>query len=165
MSLLETFQILLRTPSNISEHMPMLAMLGRGRSVVEFGFSTGRSATAFLAGGCAKLVSYDILDCSAAAAPLKSERFTFVQADSAAVEIEECDVLFIDSLHTGAHLTKELTKHAGKARQMIAMHDTWCRKFKDMHAAVDRFLAAHPEWRVLMDLQNCNGLTVLERVA
>lgn len=162
--IISRFSTLLNTSSDIKEHLPILAIVGKGKRVVEFGFRDGKSSTAFLAGGCETLISYDIEDCSSAVNLIKCDSFTFIKSDSTKVSIPVCDVLFIDSLHEGNHLSKELNMHCDKVKEMIIMHDTWCNKFPDMHSSVDAFLNNHHEWKIFMDLKNCNGLTILERV-
>ena len=108
-------------------------------------------------------------------------------------EIDECDMLFIDSWHHYYQLRKELKLHADKAKKWIVMHDTvscgssgedwksWgngsqiqydqlCQDLDTeeidnigINSAIFEFLSTHPEWRVKQHYKNNNGLTVLER--
>jgi hypothetical protein len=114
--------------------------------------------------------------------------FKFWQKNDMDINIEDfpqVDLLFIDSLHTYCHLTYELEKFAPKTKKYIAMHDTshpygtiddyfykgdfseypdWFDKNKrGLWAAVEDFLARHPEWRLKERRFNNHGFTVLER--
>lgn len=101
------------------------------------------------------------------------------------------DGLFIDTWHVYAHLRRELAAHAGAVRRVIALHDTeidgehgdslrmgsdiseQARAYgypeaeirRGLWPAVEEFLAAHPEWSLSARRRNCNGLTILRRVA
>lgn len=97
--------------------------------------------------------------------------FKFTQASSLEIELEEHDLLFIDTLHTYDQLTQELKMHAGKVRKTIVMHDTSIFGLVDQHGktpglwnAIVDFLAAHPEWRLKRRIEDTYGLTILERV-
>jgi hypothetical protein len=50
--------------------------------------------------------------------------FETIQYDSAKVDIEPTDLLFIDSKHTNKHLRAELSRHKDKVRKYIIFHDT-----------------------------------------
>ena len=164
-------------PTDMIEHMALIkAYSQQCRSAVEFGVYDCTSTWALLAGGPERLTSYDIerrreVDDVEAAAKDSGTIFQFVLADSAKVEIDEIDLLFIDSMHTYEHLSKELAMHAGRVRKYILMHDTTTFGNVDqtgtgrgLWPAVEEFLASHTEWFVLERRTNCHGLTVLQRV-
>jgi predicted O-methyltransferase YrrM len=86
-------------------------------TILELGTARGESTTVFLQ-AChersGRLVSVDIDDCSDVS---DSQRWTFVQADSADVDavvekspvlIGGIDVLYVDSLHRRSHVEKEI---------------------------------------------------------
>ena len=50
--------------------------------------------------------------------------FHFTVGDTKAIDIEETDLLFIDTLHTYDQLAAELARHGMKARRWIVLHDT-----------------------------------------
>lgn len=162
----------LRTKGDIQEHMGILFGLATTcEHVVEIGFRTGISTTAFLASG-AKVTSYDILKCHPFASNLKKlagDKFTFIQGDSRKVEIPECDMLFIDSYHSGAQLHAELVRHADSSRRLIVMHDTqkFGAKGQDgkpgLRSGINKFLDFNHHWWVKLNLGNNNGLTIMER--
>lgn len=150
---------------DISEHLYYLAGLGAGKNVVEFGFRNGSSATAFLAGGCTSLVSYDIQDYPDAMERVKDDRFRFKLMNSLDADFTWCDVLFIDSDHREEHLYKELSIHHGKVRSVIAMHDTFCYKCPKLRRGLTKFMKEHgSEWRFLVEFEHNNGLSVIGRV-
>lgn len=118
-------------------------------------------------------------------------KFRFWQINDMDINIDDVqpvDLLFIDSMHTYCHLTYELEKFCNKAVKYIAMHDTdepwgfindfqqysgdyseypeWInRDGKGLWAAVEDFLARHPEWELHERRTNNHGFTILKRVA
>lgn len=175
-----------------AEHLPTLCALVAdgggapiqhpGRSewqVVEFGVRGIVSTWALLAGRPLSLASVDIVAPPAAelaevvrCADEIGTVFEFIHESTLLLDPVDCDVLFIDTLHTYAQLKAELARHAAGVRFYIAMHDTetFGARGEDgtepgLRAAIDEFLVAHPEWEVVHDVTNCNGLVVLERVS
>lgn len=150
------------------------------QSVVEFGVRDGNSTWALLGGLPDRLTSYDIerrpeVDIIERVAAPSNTKFKFVLGSSLEVDIEEADMLFIDTLHTYDQLKQELDRHAHKARKFIAFHDTTTFEFVDeplekgagkgLWPAIAEFLNAHPEWTIRERFTHCHGLTVLERTA
>ena len=112
--------------------------------------------------------------------------FQFLQANDMTIDLAPADMLFIDSLHTYCHLTYELEKFSPVIKEYIAMHDTsdpwgtlddteykgnyseypaeYDRNKRGLWAAVEDFLARHPEWVLHERKFNCYGFTVLRRV-
>jgi GT2 family glycosyltransferase/predicted Zn-dependent protease len=162
------------TPSDIHEHLPTLYRLAKGcRHVTEFGTRTAVSTTALLHAQPAKLVCYDrvkfpqVERLKALAGPTE---FVFVQKDVLWAEIEETDLLFLDTLHDYDQLAQELKLHAAKARKYIVLHDTttFAEKgetegHKGLWPAVEEFLR-EGTFRLAERYTNNNGLAVLERV-
>jgi hypothetical protein len=77
------------------------------------------------------------------------------------LEIENTDLLFIDTDHTYDQCSKELQMHAHKVRKYLIFHDT--NLVKDLNRAISEFIEANKEWKIKEVLTNNNGLTVLER--
>lgn len=169
-----------------AEHLPTLRALAANADtssprplwVVEFGVRSIVSTWALLAGRPLSLVSVDIVappsaelaEVSGCAAEIGTA-FEFIHASTLDLEPVDCDVLFIDTLHTYSQLRAELARHAAGVSGWIAMHDTetFGARGEDgtepgLRAALDEFLAAHTEWEIVHDVANCNGLVVLERV-
>lgn len=111
--------------------------------------------------------------------------------NTALVDIEETDVLLIDSWHVCAHVTEELERHHEYVRWRIVLHDTtvdaevgesvrmghdiaheserFGYKAADIERgiwpAIEDFVGRHPvTWRLAHRWTHCNGLAVLERV-
>ena len=111
--------------------------------------------------------------------------FNFIIADSGTVDIEEYDLLFIDTEHTYQHLIKDLNRHSGKSKKYIAIHDTsgtyeawedWPsdherrgalkdspEKYGMWRGVVD-FLEENKDWTLHKRHQELYGMTILSRV-
>jgi hypothetical protein len=179
---------------DVQNHLGLMqALAGSVDHVTEFGVRSGVSTLAWLMGGAKTVVGYDLnvagLDelqevCNGCG---DSCSVRFVEGDTSKVKIDATDLLFIDSLHTGEHLRKELSLHHPKVSKYIVLHDTtacwdglkqmgaWhydhlCRKnFNDVHqeglgAAIDEFMERNGgTWKLFGKKTNNNGLIVLER--
>ena len=128
----------------IAPYMSVLYEYGcKSDIIVEFGINQVNSTFAFLHSKPKHLISVDI-DLHrrptknvpefeginywlmwAKELALKSKiEFTIINGNSINVEIPECDLLFIDSLHTETHLRNEITKHISKIKKYLILHDT-----------------------------------------
>lgn len=161
----------LSTPGlDIVEHLPTLLRLGsQCQRITEFGVRHGASTTAFLAASPQRLRCVDIMPCPVIdeLRPLAPDTdLTFELADSATVEQQLTDLLFIDSDHTYEHLATELRRHGPTAQRYIVMHDTSPDTGSpeiEMWRAIGDWLASRGEWRMRAHYPNNYGLTVLER--
>ena len=163
--------------SDIGEHIPLLQDLAEQcDSVVEFGVRKGVSTQALVAAVRRSLISYDLYfraaahEKASAIARRRGVYFRLRVGDSREAPTTDTDMLFIDSEHTYDCLRAELERHGDSVRKFIAMHDT--ELFGDesenatrpgLRAAIREWLVTRPEWGILYDLPNCNGLTVLAR--
>lgn len=179
--------------SDINEHLPTLRDLAKEcEHVTEMGVRDVVSTWAFLLGlatsGKTKKVlrSYDIYKSNnIALALIEAESnkvdMTFTEVDVLKTEIEETDLLFIDTLHTYTQLKNELKLHASKAKKYIVFHDivTYGRKpepaswqtpeimknyvqnDKGILFAIEEFLKENFEWDIKAVYENNNGLLVL----
>jgi hypothetical protein len=166
-----------REPTDMIDHMPTIKRYSQQcSSAVEFGVYDCTSTWALLAGHPQKLTSYDIerrveVNDVELAAKDSGTTFQFVLADSAMVEIDEVDLLFIDSMHTYEHLNKELALHHSRVKKYVILHDTTTfgavgqTGGRGLWVAVEEFLETHKEWRVVERYTNCHGLTILGRAA
>lgn len=159
---------------DISEHLGLLRGLAEHddvKSIVEIGFRGAVSASALALAG-KPLTCIDIEPCTEAVSRLKAlaPHFKFVHGDSLKVEIPDCDLLHIDSLHTHEQLSKELERHHHKVWKWIALHDTETYGERGrggstpgLKAAIHGFVGDGERWRVMLHLKNNNGFTILER--
>jgi tetratricopeptide (TPR) repeat protein len=160
--------------SDINEHLPKLFTLAKDcRRITELGTRTAVSTTAFLYAQPERLICYDVCrwpEVDELQAVAGRTRFVFREANVLQVEIDETDLLFIDTWHVYDQLKKELQLHAPKTKKYIVLHDTATfgeRGETDGHRglwpAVEEFVA-EGSFRIKERLENNNGLTVLERV-
>ena len=170
-------------PGDINEHFPALKRYAeKCDTVYELGTRAIVSTWALLAGKPKKLVTVDIIppeqyggDLQIVIDACKRDEvdFSFVLGNSLEIEIEETDLLFIDTIHTYEQLSKELKLHANKVKKYIIMHDTESEKDFNLKPsgvtegglgkAIAEFLNSNPVWSVREVFTNNNGLTVLER--
>ncbi len=102
------------------------------------------------------------------------------------MDIEQTDMLFIDTLHTYNQLSKELRKHEKNVNKWIILHDTITFGERDedfyrngkineevskqevtkcgLYTALTDFLDENKNWIVKEHLKNNNDLTVIGRV-
>lgn len=174
-TLADLYRAACATPSDIHEHLPTLYALARlCRHVTEMGTRAGVSTTALLFAQPERLVCYDRMkyrQVDALRALAGRTDFVFHEADVLRVEIEETDLLFLDTWHVYDQLREELRLHAGKVRRYVALHDTTAfgeRGEAEGHAglwpAVEEFLA-RGTFRLKERYTNNNGLTVLEALS
>lgn len=180
------YQIYYNTPSDINEHLPVLyAAAKKCDHITEFGIRAVVSTWAFLAAKPKKIISYDInmhpnINGAMQIAEHENISFIFNKEDTRKANIEQTDLLFIDTLHTYNQLTIELNKHYSFVNKYIILHDTTTYGEKDeedsyhlekintaekhgLKVAILEFLENHPEWKTKYTFTNNNGLTVLER--
>ena len=169
------------TPSDINEHLPTLHKYAKlCDTVAEFGVRTVVSSYALALARPQKLTCVDIENnayVSNFIEQCKKENInaTFHQANTLTYELEEVDMLFIDTLHSFNQLTQELKLHANKVKKYLLFHDTisfgscneddrQCGENCGLVPAIRNFLRENSNWKELETHQNNNGLTVLHRV-
>ena len=163
-------------PTDINEHLPVLKELAdKCNSVTEFGTRDGQSTRAFLASKVPVIKAYDLsLDANVQHlfdyAKNSGRDVTYAQADVLKLEIDNADLLFIDTWHTYEQLRQELIIHGNKANKYLAFHDTHTYGTKDedcnkmgLLPAILEFLSENTHWKIKLHKTNNNGLTVLER--
>jgi hypothetical protein len=125
------------TPSNVNEHIPILAEYAeKCSSVAELGVNQMVTTWAFLKGlRFNKKKKKSLLCVDIEGKPVhfdtivelaKKNRMTmdFIEGDSGKVDIPKVDLLFIDTAHHYAQLRRELEKHHSKVKKYIIMHNT-----------------------------------------
>lgn len=164
-----------------SAHLPTLRDLARHCQVcVEFGCKHGASATALLLGCPGLVVSYDIAETPRARQLKELAGIGWcyrLQDTRTADDVPDCDLLFIDSLHTYAQVKAELQRHAHRVSRYLVFHDTIT--FGSVGAvdesgkavpgvlgirpAIDELMIADPSWRIARHDTHSHGLLVLAR--
>jgi hypothetical protein len=134
--------------------------------ITEMGVRNVVSTWGWIGSNPKKLICYDIRrsnevqDAIDTAADLGLD-FTFHEADTRIIEIEETDLLFIDTEHTYDQMQKELELHGNKARKFIIFHDTaYCH---EMNVAIKEFMEANPHWVDEEEVTNNNGFKIIKR--
>lgn len=172
--------------SDINEHIPTIVRYGKEcKHITEMGVRGIVSTWGWLHSKPETLVCYDLQDPGIWGGNLNEVRetaqangvnFIFHQANVLEIEIEETDLLFIDTLHTYTQLSQELKLHANKARKYICFHDTTSFEFSDecgnvpgaknhgLWPAIEEFLQENPNWILKERYTNNNGFTILERI-
>lgn len=181
-------------PSDINEHLPTLKRYASEcQSVTEMGVRFACSTWAFIEARPKKItcidIRYDFFEPSEKWVKKMCEfyniEFIWKTDDSLKIEIEQTDLLFIDTLHTFNQLSKELEKHHKFVSKYIILHDTTTFGHIDesiyghasnivksesvsstgLRPALNNFLTKYSEWKIKEDFTNNNGLTVIERVS
>ena len=179
------------TPSDINEHIPtFIEYASECDHITEMGVRAITSTWAFLGTAPKKLISYDIenpkhyganIDVVYEVAKQYGLNYEFIQADVLKIEIEETDLLFLDTWHAYDQLKAELDRHNSKARKYIIMHDTTSYEFRDepltsentfegekssgkgLWPAITEFLEENNNWELHKRFTNNNGITILKR--
>ena len=180
-----------RTPSDINEHIPTFIEYGSECDhITEMGVRAITSTWAFLGAAPKKLISYDMEDPSHYGSNIQivydvakqyGLNFEFKQADVLEIEIEETDLLFLDTWHAYDQLKAELDRHNSKTRKYIIMHDTTSYESRDepltsentfkgekssgkgLWPAITEFLESNSDWVMHKRYINNNGITILKR--
>jgi len=181
-----------RTPSDINEHIPTIIKYGSEcETITEMGVRGIFSTWGWLACAPKRLICYDIYDPSNWGGDIQSVydtaaayglNFEFRIEDVLKIEIDETDLLFIDTWHAYDQLKQELKLHSNKVKKYICFHDTTSYEFVDEskgHAntwegqssgkgiwpAIEEFLNENKETWVLKErFKNNNGFTIIERI-
>jgi len=179
------------TPSDINEHLPTLLKYSEEcKHITEMGVRGGVSSWALLYSNPEKMVAYDIASNPSVeniinVANESNLNFHFILKDVLTVEIENTDLLFIDTWHTYNQLSSELQLHSNNVNKYIILHDTVSFGFIDeslydyvsnivkqipqekvgLVNAVQDFLITEKgyNWEIHDVYENNNGLTVLKR--
>jgi len=183
---------LYHTPSDINEHFPAIIEYGsKCETITEMGVRWVVSTWAWLACAPKKLRCYDLYDPSHWGASIQDIKdtaeaynldFKFEVADVLKLEIEETDLLFIDTWHAYDQLKAELKLHASKVKKYICFHDTtsygnvdeslnhensWEGQSsgKGIWPAIEEFLEENKnEWVLVKRYMHNNGFTIIERI-
>jgi hypothetical protein len=188
---LEKYNTLKNLSSDINEHLPTLFEYAtKCDHVTEMGTRWVVSAWALMLANPKKLICYDIekhqnVDEFIEFGKEYNVNLEFIIADVLKIEIEQTDLLFIDTFHTYEQLSNELRLHSNKVNKYIAFHDTISfgtidegdyhsvsdlvknkEKIKQgLVPAIDDFMNTELGscWEIDVVYENNNGLTILKR--
>lgn len=171
----------LKQNSDICEHLPTLKRYSEEcEHITEMGVRRVTSTYAFMMGKPKRLIS---IDCE----PIETYKvdrnwlkeiakeinvdFDFYVGDTRKIEIEETDLLFIDTKHIYSQLKTELELHAGKVKKYLIFHDTTTFEWEGEHGidkglwyAIEEFLDENKQWVLHERFTNNNGLTILKKI-
>jgi hypothetical protein len=179
--------------SDINEHLPTLKKYASEcKTVTEMGVRFACSTWAFIESKPKKMtcidINYTFFETSDKYVRLMCDNyginFNWITGDSLQLDMEDTDLLFIDTLHTYKQLFGELNRHESKVSKYIILHDTttFGHRNEDIyeHAstiiknedvgkfglipAIDDFLLINKSWIREEVFDNNNGLTVIKRV-
>ncbi len=161
--------------SDINEHLPTLKNYSDDCDhITEMGVRDIVSTWAFLMGNPKKLISYDINQINESIIRDSligtNIEFNFILGDTTKIEIEETDLLFIDTLHNYEQLKIELKLHGNKSKKYIIFHDTTLFGERNetnqgigLNPAINEFIQENSHWVKHEVYTNCCGLTILKR--
>jgi hypothetical protein len=178
-------------PSDINEHLPTILKYAKEcKHITEMGVRWVSSTWPLLLSNPKKMISYDIVRHPKIEEVIDLSKnynldYQFIQSDVLTIEIEETELLFIDTLHTYNQLVCELDIHSDKCSKYIILHDTTSfgevdemiyehasneiknieTKKQGLWNAVLDFLETDKGkfWEIKERFTNNNGLTILER--
>ena len=187
----ENYNILVKTPSDINEHLPVLKKYAEQCDhVTEMGVRYVVSTFALVLAKPKRLVSIDLFHPSHYGdnvrlyaiqnyATQNNINFEFVLGDTLKIEIEPTDMLFIDTLHRYGQLKAELERHVKNVKKYLVFHDTTSYENTDeghyyqtphldtsktgLWPAIQEFLDSNTEWEIAERFINNNGLTILQK--
>jgi hypothetical protein len=168
------------TPSDINEHLETLYTYAREcETIAEFGVRNVVSSYALAKANPKKLICVDIntnynIDIFKEECKRENVNMRFDQASTLEYDLEEVDMLFIDTLHTYDQVLGELERHHSKVKKYILFHDTitFGTVNEDgstvegrigLVPAIKLFLSNHKEWKEVCTYTNNNGLTIIKR--
>ena len=187
------YERMCQIPSDINEHLPVIKRYAEDcDSITEMGVRFACSTWAFIEARPKKLTCMDIMyeyfEPSEKYINMMFDSygidFKWITGDSLKTEIENTDLLFIDTLHTYSQLLGELRMHSDKVSKYIILHDTTTFGHRNEglydHAsdivknsneakeglvlAVEDFISENNSWKIREYYTNNNGLTILERI-
>jgi len=167
----DRFEEIKNNSSDINELVADIFNFTKGCNVaVSLGIGKGDAAFALLL-GCQKHYSVDPSPSRDTLNFLNDyfgvKSLSISQPTDIPIEIEEFDVLFVDSIHTAENVEKELKAHAHKVNKFIIFHDTFIYGEvgddggEGIKKPIFEFLSSNQEWKIIHEVNNNNGLIIL----
>lgn len=187
-SIKETYDFIKSNPTNqrgkssihwIAHYMENLYFLGKKCDhITEMGVNEVNSSWAFLYANPKKLVCIDMtydyaykrlgfenhiwLESLKELSKKENITLDLIEKNTLEIEIEETDLLFIDTLHKYNHLKRELELHANKVKKYIIFHDTTL--FPELNIAISEFLENNKSWILHQKFTSNPGLTIIKNI-
>lgn len=164
----EEYERAATTITDIYKHLPVLRNYAKECThITEMGVRTGQSTRALLVEPVT-LRSYDLsLDADVsklfALAQQAGKDVQYIEGNTLQIQIDETDLLFIDTEHSYVQLSAELELHHHKVRKYIAFHDTDKPFAEELLPAIIEFMIRHPGWEFCYHSKECHGFTVIKR--
>lgn len=160
-------------PRDLNQHMPMLRELASEcESVCEFS-KRRESAAVWIVSGTKKveLHNLELQDSDLRAAVEEAKDRVSIKADNGNTlqinDIDDCDLLFFDSVHHADRLRTELSKFAASVSKFIVVRGTGNFGVtaegggEGLFAAMREFVFDNPQWFVYYHTSTQYGITVL----
>ena len=171
----EVFAVLQAIPRDLDQHLPKLKELAEQCDHITEFSQRRESTSGFLAGRPKTLVSHntewDEVQMVGESMVADQTKYVHTLFRSHMVdEIDETDLLFLDSTHTRDYINTEFEKFAHKVKRFIVVHDTllYGERGEDggpgVLVGMRDFMKANPEWSVIFHTPDQYGLTVLGRL-
>lgn len=169
--LLKEYEEAKNRATDINLHLPTLKRYAdQCQSVCELGVRDGQSTRAFLASKAKEILSVDLyLDnrvrelFQEAQRQKKNAFYILGNSLDCNIVTGSFDLLFIDTEHNFAQLSKELELQGNKAKKYIIFHDTQTFA-SELLPAILLFMKKNPEWVVEEVYQYNNGLMILKKL-
>jgi len=176
----QRFRRMCSMPTDINEHLPRLRSLvekSNAQHVVELGARSGQSTVAWLSGLQATQGRLTSVDLDAAPNIGEHSNWTHIQGDDTdpdvLAQVDECDILMVDTSHHHGHTLWELRNWGEKVRHggFIVCHDTELERPWDppcpetdpdfpVAAAIDEYCAERGyKW---INVPGCWGLGIIK---
>lgn len=190
--IIQKFQEKKNIQSDIHEHLETFKRYAEEcDTICEMGVRGIVSTWGFLAGKPKKLTSIDFQDPSIFGGNIEEVKnacaennieYEFILGNTLELDIEPCDLLFLDTWHDYQQLRMELYRHHKNVKKYIIFHDTNSFSFhnedfyelydqgrpesnlpKGLIPAIDEFVFSNPQWYIYERFANNNGITILKR--
>jgi len=166
---------ILQTPNGIKKNVSVLYELAKEcKHITEFGDGSGVSTTAFL-NTDATLRTYEnekkaLVDNLFKKAISQGKDVKYYQSENTMVDIEQTDLLYIDTYHEYHHLQSQLSLHHQKVKKYLVFNGTCQYAFqgespdsKGILVCIIDFITNNSEWKFRKVETSSDGLVILER--
>ena len=169
----ERFELIKNSVSDINEHVETIFNITKGcKTAVSLQIGKGDAAFSLLL-GCQLHISVDPNPAQDTINFLNEyfgkKSIVIRQNTCESIDVENFDVLMVDSHHTASNVEKELKAHAHKVNKFIIFHDTFLYGEvgddggEGIKKPIYEFLSNNQEWKIIHEANNNNGLIILAK--